>query len=82
VRKIIPIIRNTAILDLYSTAIDDKQNLIMEHSSKTMRPAFNDLPLRKGDPPYSAWTLWGDDDELGTLVRKLRESWMTELHLV
>ncbi|KAK9457437.1 hypothetical protein V1511DRAFT_493618 [Dipodascopsis uninucleata] len=31
------------------------------------RPKFEDLPLRKGDPPYSAWGLWGDDDELGAL---------------
>lgn len=31
------------------------------------RPNFHDLPLRKGDPKASAWGLWGDDDELGTL---------------
>lgn len=31
------------------------------------RPAFEDLPLRKGDPKASAWGLWGDDDELGAL---------------
>ena len=33
----------------------------------TGRPAFSDLPLRKGDPKLSAWGLWGDKDELGTL---------------
>ncbi|KAF2101988.1 hypothetical protein NA57DRAFT_73428 [Rhizodiscina lignyota] len=27
-------------------------------------PAFEDLPLRKGDPPYSAWGLW-EKPELG-----------------
>lgn len=32
-------------------------------------PAFADLPLRKGDPHHSAWGLYGDDDELGTLNR-------------
>ena len=32
-------------------------------------PPFDSLPLRKGDPPYSAWGLYGDDDELGTLNR-------------
>ena len=32
-------------------------------------PDFEDLPLRKGDPPYSAWGLYGDTDELGTLNR-------------
>lgn len=32
-------------------------------------PSFDSLPLRKGDPPYSAWGLYGDDDELGTLNR-------------
>ncbi|KAI1258067.1 hypothetical protein MGN70_001113 [Eutypa lata] len=31
------------------------------------RPRFEDLPLRKGDPPYSAWGIWGPNDELGTL---------------
>jgi len=31
------------------------------------RPAFDDLPLRQGDPPFSAWSLYGLDDQLGTL---------------
>ncbi|KAH7137405.1 hypothetical protein B0J13DRAFT_505986 [Dactylonectria estremocensis] len=31
------------------------------------RPALNDLPLQKNDPPYSAWGLWGKDDQLGSL---------------
>lgn len=31
------------------------------------RPQFDELPLRQGDPKCSAWGLWGDDDELGTL---------------
>lgn len=31
------------------------------------RPAFEDLPLRPGDPKCSAWGLWGNDDTLGTL---------------
>jgi hypothetical protein len=29
-------------------------------------PAFEDLPLREGDPPYSAWGLW-EDPTLGAL---------------
>lgn len=32
-------------------------------------PPFDNLPLRKGDPFYSAWGLYGDKDELGTLNR-------------
>ncbi|KAH9901986.1 hypothetical protein F4778DRAFT_135115 [Xylariomycetidae sp. FL2044] len=32
-------------------------------------PNFQDLPLRKGDPHHSAWGLYGDDDQLGTLNR-------------
>ncbi|KAI0024542.1 hypothetical protein F4780DRAFT_607489 [Xylariomycetidae sp. FL0641] len=32
-------------------------------------PDFDALPLRKDDPPYSAWGLYGDDDQLGTLNR-------------
>ncbi|CAK7202216.1 hypothetical protein SEUCBS139899_004938 [Sporothrix eucalyptigena] len=35
-------------------------------SSKTL-PKFEDLPLRKDGPPYNAWGLYGDDDELGRL---------------
>jgi hypothetical protein len=31
------------------------------------RPRFEDLPLREGDPPWSAWGLYGPEDELGTL---------------
>lgn len=31
------------------------------------RPSFSSLPLRPSDPPYSAWGLYGKDDELGTL---------------
>ncbi|KAJ5924918.1 hypothetical protein N7454_007557 [Penicillium verhagenii] len=31
------------------------------------RPRFEDLPLREGDPPWSAWGLYGSEDELGTL---------------
>lgn len=29
-------------------------------------PPFSDLPLRKGDPPFSAWGLW-ENDQLGSL---------------
>lgn len=36
-------------------------------------PAFWELPLRKGDPPHSAWGLYGDDDQLGTLNRLSEE---------
>jgi hypothetical protein len=32
-------------------------------------PPFESLPLREGDPPYSAWGLYGATDELGTLNR-------------
>lgn len=32
-------------------------------------PSLDQLPLRKGDPPNSAWGLWGDgpDSSLGAL---------------
>ena len=32
-------------------------------------PSLSDLPLRKDDPPFSAWGLYGDDDQLGALNR-------------
>lgn len=32
-------------------------------------PPFSALPIRKGDPPYSAWGLYGDDDERGSFNR-------------
>ncbi|KAF9886971.1 hypothetical protein FE257_010712 [Aspergillus nanangensis] len=31
------------------------------------RPAFDQLPLRPDDPPFSAWGLYGPDDQLGSL---------------
>jgi hypothetical protein len=31
------------------------------------RPRFDELPYCKGNPPFSAWGLYGADDELGTL---------------
>ncbi|KAL2823613.1 hypothetical protein BDW59DRAFT_163191 [Aspergillus cavernicola] len=34
---------------------------------EALRPHFADLPLRKGDPPWSAWGLYGQNDQLGTL---------------
>ncbi|KAH6691204.1 hypothetical protein BKA61DRAFT_532953 [Leptodontidium sp. MPI-SDFR-AT-0119] len=34
---------------------------------QTILPKFEDLPLGKDDPPYSAWGLWGDNDEVGTV---------------
>jgi hypothetical protein len=34
---------------------------------RSSRPKFDELPLRDGDPQASAWGLWGEDDELGTL---------------
>jgi kynurenine formamidase len=30
-------------------------------------PSYGDLPVKSEAPPGSAWGLWGDDDELGTL---------------
>ncbi|MCH7484171.1 MAG: hypothetical protein IIA90_03370 [Chloroflexi bacterium] len=30
-------------------------------------PSYDQLPVKKGAPPGSAWGLWGDDDELGSL---------------
>ena len=36
-------------------------------------PRFEDLPLQKGDPPHSAWGLYGKNDELGTLNRLTNE---------
>lgn len=31
------------------------------------RPPFSKLPLNEGDPPFSAWGLYGKDDQLGAL---------------
>lgn len=34
---------------------------------KRQLPTFAELPLREGDPPNSAWGLWGPSDKLGAL---------------
>lgn len=31
------------------------------------RPSFDELPLTKDGPPFSAWGLYGKDDQLGAL---------------
>jgi hypothetical protein len=36
-------------------------------TSHVRRPLFDELPLGKDDPPFSAWGLYGKDDQLGTL---------------
>ncbi len=30
-------------------------------------PTYDELPIKPGQPPASAWGLWGDDDEIGTI---------------
>ncbi|KAJ2983168.1 hypothetical protein NQ176_g888 [Zarea fungicola] len=37
------------------------------YTTKLSTPKFEELPLRPGDPKASAWGVWGNDDELGTL---------------
>ncbi|OGM45919.1 hypothetical protein ABOM_006052 [Aspergillus bombycis] len=46
-------------------------------SSTRCRPTLAELPLSPSDPPYSAWGLWGADDEVGTL-NLLDESTVTK----
>lgn len=36
-------------------------------------PPFSSLPLNKSDPPFSAWGLYGPDDQLGFLNRQTNE---------
>jgi hypothetical protein len=36
-------------------------------ASPSKLPSFDQLPLNEGDPPYSAWGLWGKDSALGSL---------------
>ena len=38
----------------------------MEVPGRKPLPESNDLPLRKGDPPFSAWGLW-ENTQLGSL---------------
>jgi hypothetical protein len=42
-------------------------NKSMSSSRLPQRPPFASLPLRESDPPFSAWGLYGPDDELGAL---------------
>ncbi|KAM0797231.1 hypothetical protein BDR22DRAFT_882285 [Usnea florida] len=36
-------------------------------------PSLSNLPLRRDDRPFSAWGLYGDDDQLGALIRLAEE---------
>lgn len=47
---------------LESPAINDTVSV-----SAVSRPRFDELPLSPGDPKGSAWGLWGNQDERGTL---------------
>ena len=38
----------------------------MSFPGRKTLPALEDLPLRAGDPPFSAWGLW-ENDQLGSL---------------
>lgn len=48
--------------DLQSSAGSDTASV-----DTISRPRFDELPLKQGDPKGSAWGLWGDQDERGTL---------------
>ena len=39
----------------------------MKRRDHPVLPPFSQLPLSADNPPYSAWGLWGKDDELGRL---------------
>jgi hypothetical protein len=39
---------------------------MIDHQTPDL-PRFDELPVRPDAPPRSAWGLWGDDDEYGTL---------------
>lgn len=62
-------------LETSSSNTDSKRDSVNSHcSSKSEEQPepgrsidFESLPLHPNDPPYSAWGLWGNDDELGTL---------------
>lgn len=50
------------------------KDITLENIAQPMsRPEFEQLPLKSHHPPYSAWGLWGDDDQAGTVVRSLHE---------
>ncbi|KAH7261653.1 putative cyclase-domain-containing protein [Fusarium tricinctum] len=51
-------------LDSCSKSLGNNMGLIENNRA---RPEFRQLPLRSGNPKYSAWGLWGENDELGTL---------------
>lgn len=36
-------------------------------SASDRLPSFDELPVKPGNPPNSAWGLWGDNDETGTI---------------
>lgn len=42
-------------------------NLNFDETGQPNLPAFEELPVRAGDPPLAAWGLWGENSELGML---------------
>lgn len=37
-----------------------------EHEMNAL-PDYDELPVKPGKPPHSAWGLWGDDDQIGAI---------------
>lgn len=42
-------------------------NLIEPHMANNKLPSYDELPIDSKYPDHTAWGLWGDDDNLGTL---------------
>ncbi|KAH8817018.1 putative cyclase-domain-containing protein [Xylogone sp. PMI_703] len=46
---------------------NDSSTAAPQPSTPEEFPSFEDLPLDPSHPPYSAWYIWGKDDQLGCL---------------
>jgi hypothetical protein len=49
--------------------LSDEESTRVWPKGKMAQIPFSELPLRPGDPPFSAWGLWGEEDNIGALVR-------------
>ena len=56
-------------LSLHKAYMESNPASKTEQEAPSRLPPLSSLPLREGDPPYSAWGLYGPQDELGSLNR-------------
>lgn len=55
-------------------------SFIQKKMTKSL-PTYDELPIDSKHPPHTAWGVWGDDDNLGTLNLLTEERVLNVYHI-